>query len=51
MKFMVWGLGASTQRILKSRYLEEARIVGFIDINERMFVHSGGHEHIGQRRH
>ncbi len=41
-KIIVWGLGRVTRTLLRSGYLDEAEIVGFIDSNTSTFAHSGG---------
>jgi len=42
VKYMVWGLGRTTQSLLQNGVLDKAQILGCIDSNERTFVHSGG---------
>ena len=41
-KIMVWGLGRVTRILLRSGYLDEAEIIGFIDSDPSTFAYSGG---------
>lgn len=41
-KIIVWGLGRVTRTLLRSGYLDEAEIIGFIDSNTSTFAYSGG---------
>lgn len=44
MRYFIWGLGQATRTLLRSGYIDIAKVAGFIDKDASTYVYSGGTE-------